>query len=141
MLAPKFFRIGVYGLLLQNNHLLIAKEIIKGKEIIKFPGGGLQLGEGIKDALIREFKEELEITIELLQHIYINDFYVQSAVNSDFQVIAIYYLVNTQQALPSTTFTRNNITFYWENIVQLSENVFTFETDKKAFLQLKKLIL
>jgi ADP-ribose pyrophosphatase YjhB (NUDIX family) len=139
MNVPKYFRIGVYGLLLQNGKLLITKENIKGQEVIKFPGGGLQFGEGIKDALVREFQEELGISVRVMQFIYINDFYVQSAIDANYQVIAIYYLVKSDEKLPTHTFVRNNILFEWIILEYTNISLLTFETDKRAFSELLKI--
>ncbi|GAB4205670.1 MAG: hypothetical protein Fur0023_14770 [Bacteroidia bacterium] len=140
MNLPKYFRIGVYGLLLQNKQLLIAKENIKGQEVIKFPGGGLQLGEGIRDAIQREFQEELNIQIEITQHIYINDFYVQSAIDSNYQVIAVYYLIKSDVILPAQAFIRNHILFDWMNLDETNTSLLTFETDKRAFAELLQIL-
>ncbi|GIV28484.1 MAG: hypothetical protein KatS3mg027_2298 [Bacteroidia bacterium] len=139
MNLPKFFRIAVYGMLLQDNRLLLAKEIIQGREVMKFPGGGLQFGEGTIDALKREFMEELDISIEILQHLYTTDFFVQSAFHRDYQVIAIYYLVKNLNDLPVTNFQKNNIEFIWCSPLEFDENMLTFETDKKALEYLLKL--
>lgn len=137
-IIPKYFRIGVYGLLLMNEKILLAKENIKGIQVVKFPGGGLQFGEGILDALKREFKEELNVEINVLQNIYINEFYVQSAIDPDYQVITLYYLVQTNQSLPENSFFINDIQFAWKSVYDMDENFFTFETDKQAFIHLKK---
>lgn len=72
---PVRFNVRVYGLLLIDNHLLINKEIIHGREVVKLPGGGLELGEGLKEGLKREFKEELGIDIEVGHHFYTTDFF------------------------------------------------------------------
>ena len=49
----------VYGLLLNNNgEVLLTDESRFGMEFTKFPGGGIELGEGISDCLKREFIEE-----------------------------------------------------------------------------------
>ncbi len=135
---PKFFRIAVYGMLLQDKNLLLCKESIQGREVIKFPGGGLNLGEGIKDALTREFQEELFIDTQIIQHVYITDFFIQSAFHKDYQVIAVYYLVNTNSLLPKKSFVRNDIEFFWIDIKITNENLFTFESDKKAYQELIK---
>ncbi len=129
---PKYFRIGVYGFLTQHNCLLIAQELIQNKSVLKLPGGGLQLGEGVADALHREFYEELNIEIKINKHIYTSDFFVQSAFHKDFQVIGIYYYVESKTLLPNTDFTSENIQFKWIPFSELKENIFTFETDKKA---------
>ncbi|MBK9515443.1 MAG: NUDIX domain-containing protein [Flavobacteriales bacterium] len=60
MNAPTF-TIRVYGLLLHAGHVLVSDELIKGRRITKFPGGGLEYGEGLKDCLIREIREEIGI--------------------------------------------------------------------------------
>ncbi|NBQ56567.1 MAG: NUDIX domain-containing protein [Verrucomicrobia bacterium] len=55
------FTIRVYGLLLnKNNEVLISDEHRDGLSFTKFPGGGLEFGEGIGSALIREYREEME---------------------------------------------------------------------------------
>ena len=56
----------VYGFLMNDSgQVLIAVERYKGIPMVKFPGGGVDWGEGHKDALIREFKEELDLTIKV----------------------------------------------------------------------------
>ena len=63
-IMDKRFNIRVYGIWIQDHKILVNEELIRGKKIIKFPGGGLQWGEGIKDCLQREWKEELNIDID-----------------------------------------------------------------------------
>ncbi len=90
------FVIRVYGLLLYNNKVLLCKEKIRDFEFVKFPGGGLEFGEGLKDALNREFKEELNLEIEIISHLYTTDFFQQSAFKQTDQVISVYYLVKAK---------------------------------------------
>ncbi|TNE74221.1 MAG: NUDIX hydrolase, partial [Bacteroidetes bacterium] len=60
------FNIRVYGILLnEKNEVLLSDERRFGTAFTKFPGGGLEWGEGIKDALIRELQEELNIDAEI----------------------------------------------------------------------------
>lgn len=92
------FNIRVYGILRNSkNEVLLSDERRSGKEFTKFPGGGLEEGEGIKDCLIREFQEELGIEIEVGELIYLTDFYQPSAFDSKDQIISVYYEVSTQQ--------------------------------------------
>lgn len=91
------FNIRVYGILINSdNEVLLSDEKRFGKEFTKFPGGGLEHGEGIKDCLIREFQEELDIVIEVNELIYLTDYYQESAFNKEDQIISIYYSVSTQ---------------------------------------------
>ncbi len=89
---PERFNVRVYGICIQDEKLLVNEEIIRGQRVIKLPGGGLELGEGTRDGLKREWKEELNLDIEVLDHYYTTDFFQQSAYN-DTQVISIYYFV------------------------------------------------
>jgi 8-oxo-dGTP diphosphatase len=98
-LPLKRFNIRVYGLLINpNQQLLVADESFKsGQLATKFPGGGLELGEGLIDGLKREFIEETGIEVDVKEHFYTTDFFVQSAfeLSSDSQLISIYYLVES----------------------------------------------
>ncbi len=82
----------VYGILINEaKQVLVSDEYIRGNYFTKFPGGGLEVGEGTKDCLKREFKEEMNLNVEIGDHIYTTDFYQQSAFNPEHQIIAIYY--------------------------------------------------
>jgi len=89
--APQF-TIRAYGLLLHEGNVLVADQLIKGRRITKFPGGGLEYGEGLKDCLVREIKEELDVRVVSIEHLYTTDFFQQSIFHErPMQVIAVYY--------------------------------------------------
>ena len=47
MMQEKRFNIRVYGILINDqDQLLVSDEVIKGIKFTKFPGGGLEWGEG-----------------------------------------------------------------------------------------------
>jgi len=86
------FNIRVYGILITDKkQVLVSDEFIRGKYYTKFPGGGLELGEGTRDCLKREFKEEMNLNVSVGEHIYTTDYYQQSAFNAAHQIISIYY--------------------------------------------------
>lgn len=89
--------IRIYGILLHQNRILVSDELIRGNYFTKFPGGGLEVGEGTKDCLIREFKEETSLDVTIGDHIYTTDFFQQSTFNENHQIISIYYFVHTEQ--------------------------------------------
>ena len=86
------FNLRVYGILINDeNQVLVADEYIRGGYYTKFPGGGLEFGEGTRDCLKREFKEEMDLEVAVGEHIYTTDFFQMSAFNPEHQIISIYY--------------------------------------------------
>jgi len=97
---PGSFNIRVYGVLVnEQKQVLVSDEYIRGNYYTKFPGGGLELGEGTRDCLKREFKEEMNLEVEIGEHLYTTDFYQESAFNPAHQIISIYYLVNALEEI------------------------------------------
>jgi 8-oxo-dGTP diphosphatase len=140
-----YFNVRVYGLLINDtNEVLVSDEQSGGRIFSKFPGGGLELGEGLIDALKREFMEECNAKIEVLNHLYTTDFYEQSSFN-DSQIISIYYLVKEVQPLvlnfKTIVFDFDEGTlqsFRWVSLDELSTDDVTFKTDKTAIELLLK---
>lgn len=94
------FNLRVYGILLgENKEVLVSDEFIRGQYYTKFPGGGLEFGEGTRDCLKREFKEEMDLEIEVGDHLYTTDFFQMSAFNPEHQIISIYYFVRALEPI------------------------------------------
>lgn len=86
------FNIRVYGVLINDrDQVLVSDEFIRGQYYTKFPGGGLEFGEGTRDCLKREFKEEMDLEVAIGDHIYTTDYFQMSAFNPEHQIISIYY--------------------------------------------------
>ncbi|CAN5408756.1 hypothetical protein BH10BAC1_BH10BAC1_14330 [soil metagenome] len=134
------FNIRVYGILInEQNQVLVSDELIKGFKITKFPGGGLEFGEGTIDCVKREFMEETNNAIEVTKHFYTTDYMQVSVYNPEHQIISIYYLVKAIGDFEITT-TKNIFdfkndkgyaqTFRWMDLKSISENDFTLAIDK-----------
>jgi 8-oxo-dGTP diphosphatase len=133
------FNVRVYGLLINDsNELLISDEKEFGIQFTKLPGGGLEYGEGLIDALKREFIEECDTEIEVTGHFYTTDFFVKSAFN-DSQIISVYYLVKAVSDLRFKTKTavfdfdgEGNVlqSFRLVKLSDLTVDEFTFPTDQ-----------
>ena len=92
--SPGSFNIRVYGLLInEQKQVLVSDEYIRGEYYTKFPGGGMEIGEGTRDCLKREFMEEMDLEVAIRDHLYTTDFYQVSAFNAAHQIISIYYYV------------------------------------------------
>jgi 8-oxo-dGTP diphosphatase len=94
------FNIRVYGVLLnEKKQVLLSDEFIRGQYYTKFPGGGLEEGEGTRDCLKREFKEEMNLGVLIGDHIYTTDYFQMSAFNPADQIISIYYFVKALEPI------------------------------------------
>jgi 8-oxo-dGTP diphosphatase len=113
------FNIRVYGVLINEaRQVLVADEWIRGNYYTKFPGGGLEYGEGTRDCLKREFIEEMDLKVEVGEHLYTTDFYQESAFRPGDQIISIYYRVKALEPIK----------------VRISEKPFDFdEAQTKAY--------
>lgn len=143
------FNIRVYGILINSSdEVLLSDERYLGQEFTKFPGGGLQIGEGLKDCLIREFKEELGIQITVGELIYLTDFYQPSALNKKEQIISVYYKVFTPNPERiKTSATRYDFpkdvdkteSWRWKNRAELAVEDVTFPIDRVVVQKIKTL--
>jgi 8-oxo-dGTP diphosphatase len=98
--------IRVYGILInEHQQILVSDELIRGMKITKFCGGGLEEGEGTRACLEREFLEEMNVRVEVGEHIYTTDFFQPSAFREGDQIMSIYYKVTALQ--PITASLRN----------------------------------
>jgi len=140
------FNVRVYGILINSDdNVLLSDEEEFGFQFSKFPGGGLEYGEGLIDALKREFIEECNVEIEVIEHFYTTDFFIKSVFNES-QVISIYYLVEPKTELglhfkeKSFDFdSEGDIrqAFRWKSIEELKVSDVTFPTDQRAVELLK----
>jgi 8-oxo-dGTP pyrophosphatase MutT (NUDIX family) len=99
----------VYGILVnENKQVLVSDEYIRGAYFTKFPGGGLEFGEGTRDCLKREFIEEMNLKVDVGAHLYTTDYFQESAFRPGQQIVSIYYWVrpleDIQVALRNTPF-------------------------------------
>lgn len=102
------FNVRVYGLLMDSKkRVLVSDEFIRGNYFTKFPGGGLEFGEGTRECLKREFKEETNLDVTIGDHIYTTDFFQISAFNNVDQIISIYYQVHAAE--PINLITKNTL--------------------------------
>lgn len=128
MQPQKRFNIRVYGLWLHDGNILVNEELIRGRKVIKFPGGGLDWGEGIIDCLKREWMEELNLEINVLEHFYTTHFFQHSAFD-DSQVISIYYKVAGDIHKPIINTLSEERTF-WLPLNSITPDTFTLPIDK-----------
>ncbi len=87
--------IRVYAIYLnENNELMALDEGYAGEKLVKLPGGGLEFGEGTLECMHREFAEELNLKIEIVDHFYTQEDFLVSKFRKNEQLLTIYYQVN-----------------------------------------------
>lgn len=141
------FNIRVYGLLENDKgELLLVNERIGNFAFTKFPGGGLELGEGTIEGLEREFKEELGVDVRVKSHFYTTDFFQQSGFVSTDQLISIYYRVECLSPISAIRLDAfeiiNNgktetLHFFWQPKNNIHADMVTFPIDKYVVNLLK----
>src|SRR6266699_1121430 len=70
ILGSRGFRIGVYALVFDGEHVLLAHR--RDIDWWNLPGGGMEVGETVDEAIIREVREEtgLKVRVEQLVGVY-----------------------------------------------------------------------
>lgn len=137
------FNLRVYGIFINpDQELLITDEFRLGMFMTKFPGGGLQFGEGTIDCLKREFKEELNLEITNIRHFYTTDFFQPTiGLNEQMQLINIYYTIDipdwksiktTHKSFDFPDINEGVQGFWWIKFTELTPEIFTFPIDQEV---------
>lgn len=140
--------IRVYGLIINDrNQILLSDEFQLGTKMIKFPGGGLEPGEGPADCIKREAIEELGQEIDIISHFYTTDFFQKALFYENHQLVSIYYKVRfkkpIQFKLSKKPFDFKEMidgsqSFRWQSIEDLNIEELSFPIDKRVALMLKE---
>lgn len=87
-------RIRVAGILVKDDRILLVRHEKREKSYWLLPGGGVELGESAGEALVREFQEEVGLSIEVGKLVL-----VQDSIPPDLhrQVLNLYFLVSAKK--------------------------------------------
>ena len=83
-------RVRVAGIVIQENSILLIQHIKNEKKYWLVPGGGVDWGESLEDALIREYKEETNLDIEVKDFLFFSE---TISPDKNKHVINLYFLV------------------------------------------------
>ena len=138
----------MYGLIINsNNEILISDEFQLNMRMTKFPGGGMEFGEGTIDCLKREAIEEFGQEIKVLDHFYTTDYFQPTEFYSKGQLVSIYYLAQFKEEIKFKISDKpfnfdkeinGAQSFRWEKISNLNSNNFTFPIDQKIVKLVKE---
>ena len=126
------FNVRVYSFLENMGKMLILKEPFLGELVNKLPGGGLEFGEGTRACLVREFKEELNLEVEVKEHIYTLDYFIDSKRKKQEQFIFIYYKVEAKDISTLKVLVPEIQELIWIDKHEIKESDLTLESDRIA---------
>lgn len=129
----------VYAACIKDRKIFTLFEEYVGEKLIKFPGGGLEYGEGTIECLKREFAEELNLEIENIQHLYTQEDFIVSKFNDNEQLLTIYYTADIKEEANLKIIDETIEKTEWISLDE--ENPFTLPVDKIVFEKLKRLYL
>jgi 8-oxo-dGTP diphosphatase len=141
------FNIRVYGIVLNQGNILLTDEFRLGIMMTKFPGGGLEYGEGTIDCLKREFMEETGQQVQVSEHLYTTDFFQPTLLLPEpQQLISIYYRVE----MPDYSGIKSSLkafdfelvdgaqSFRWLPLADLKPSTMTLPVDKRVVALIKE---
>ncbi len=137
------FNIRVYAIILNETKdaVLISDEFQLGMRMTKFPGGGLDFGEGTIDCLKREAIEEFGQEIEIESHFYTTDYFQKALFYEDSQLISIYYTASFKEPIQFKVSEKpfdygleenGKQSFRWSKLKDMDKEIFSFPIDKKV---------
>lgn len=136
------YNIRVYALILnEEKEILLSDEYQLDMKMCKFPGGGMEPGEGTIDCLQREAMEEFGQSLANIRHFYTTDYYQPALFFKDTQLISIYYMAdfgeNIRFRVASKPFDipylkNGEQSFRWVPLSKVKEEDLTFPIDRKV---------
>lgn len=120
----------------EKTQILISREHHHKLLMTKFPGGGLEFGEGLAEGLRRELMEELSLEANIGPLFYINDFFQASAFRATDQLLSVYYEVNPlegksfPQKFTPVHSSKEDLEFFWISLQELHPERMSFPIDK-----------
>ena len=140
------FTVRVYGLVINKTaQILLSDEYLYDRRMTKFPGGGLEFGEGPEDCIKRESLEEFGQEIEIADHFYTTGFFQRALFFENRQLISIYYIIKFKDeprfhiSEKPFDFPEENgrQSFRWVKIDDLNEEDLSFPVDRYVLELLK----
>jgi len=141
------YNIRVYALIINaRNEILLSDEFQLDMKMVKFPGGGMEHGEGTIDCLQREAMEEFGQSLINIRHFYTTDYYQQALFFKDTQLVSIYYLADFSEAIRFRVsgkpfdipeMKNGQQSFRWVPLSAVVDEDLTFPIDRKVIRLLK----
>ncbi len=141
------YNIRVYALIInERKEILLSDEYQMDMKMVKFPGGGMEHGEGTIDCLQRETMEKFGQSLVNIRHYYTTDYYQPALFFKDTQLVSIYYLAEfseeirfrlSRKPFDIQEMKNGQQSFRWVPLSGVVEEDLTFPIDRKVIRLLK----
>ena len=101
------YKVRATGVLIENNSLLLVKQKLSNNKEWSLPGGRVEAGETLEQALIREMKEETGLDVEPIRMLYVCD--VAASDNTVLHITFLTKRIGGEITLPTNEFDENPI--------------------------------
>ena len=101
------YKVRATGVLIENNSLLLVKQKLSNNKDWSLPGGRVEPGETLEQALIREMKEETGLDVEPIRMLYVCD--VEASGNTVLHITFLTKQIGGEITLPTNEFDENPI--------------------------------
>lgn len=101
------YKVRATGVLIENNSLLLVKQKLSNNRNWSLPGGRVEPGETLEQALIREMKEETGLDVEPIRMLYVCD--VAASGNTVLHITFLTKRIGGEIMLPTNEFDENPI--------------------------------
>ena len=140
------FNLRVCGIIINDGKLLAMRDEISPYYYL--PGGRINLHEKAEDAILRELKEELDITAKIIRPLWVNQaFFVEEVSKDKFHEICFYFLIDISKCgllENGEKFVRkegkHTLTFEWLKFGELSGKYLYPEFIKKEIFNLPEVL-
>src|SRR5579859_6027483 len=99
-------RIRVAGILVKDGQILVVRHEKQGRVYWLLPGGGVEFSETAEEALVREFKEEVGLDIEVGKLVFVHD---SIPPDRHRQVLNLYFVVSSKKAKQALKVTQDSV--------------------------------
>ena len=101
------YKVRATGVLIENDSLLLVKQKLSNNKEWSLPGGRVEAGETLEQALIREMKEETGLDVEPIHMLYVCD--VAASSNTVLHITFLTKRIGGEITLPTNEFDENPI--------------------------------
>ena len=141
------FNFRVCGIMLNGEKLLVMRD--ENVPYYYLPGGRVNLHETVENAILRELREELDISAEIIRPLWVNQaFFVEEVSKDRFHELCFYFLIDISKCgllERGERFVRregkHTLNFEWLNIAELKDKHLYPEFIKDEIFNLPKYLM